>query len=113
MTEDRIYDLRFIRAFISIDDAGIEEFNREYHKIKDLIDSLRYESEKYDELKQEFSSLAAYEASLNYDIFKTLQILKNSCLRLNGAKAGMRLKKTPLPSAIEETIEKISRKYLI
>lgn len=113
MTEDRIYDLRFIRAFISIDDAGMEEFNREYQKIKDLIATLRYENDKYEELKHEFSSLAADEASLNYDIYKTLQILKNSCLRINGAKAGLRLKKNPLPSAIEEAIEKISRKYLV
>ncbi len=112
MTEDRIDDLRFIMAFLSIDDSGIEEFNREYHKIRDLIAALRYESEKYDDLKHEFSSLAADEASLNYDIYKTLQILKNSCLRINGAKAGLRLKKTPLPPDIEGIIEKISRKYL-
>jgi hypothetical protein len=105
-------DVEFLRKHIVLDEPDISELEDLDIRLADAIDNLWYEVSIYNKTREKFSNLAAREASINYDLYKKLQILKIESIRLNALKTGLKMKGKDIPPEIEEEIEDLLRKYL-
>jgi hypothetical protein len=112
MKENLNRDVEFLRQHIDLDEAYISELVDPDVELTEAIDNLRYEVSRYDKTRTKISNLATREASINYDLYKKLQILKTESIRLNAIKTGLKMRGVDILPEIEEEIEELLRKYL-